>query len=110
MQKKSYIICFVIIMISTISITSQIVADDYNKENNNITLFNRYIIFGLMSQINEPYSELLDFEINRFALIFGDNEIQKLNQGEMIRLHGTTFGVITNNIFIGLISDWSIIG
>ena len=72
------------------------------------TPLRKFFIFGIMERIDT--GENIEFQITSFALIIGGGENQILTKGEMIRIYGPMIGISTNTIFIGMVSDWSIIG
>ena len=79
-----------------------------NPDEESLSL-DKYFYIAKMERI-DPEEYNFDFEILSFAIIIGNGEINRLNTGEMIRLHGPMFGIVINNLHIGIISDWSIIG
>lgn len=86
-----------------------VIADNGNQDAVlKTTPLHKFLVFGVMQRIES--SEHFDFEITLFTLILGGGSSQRLNKGEMIRLHGPMIGIATNNIFIGIVTDWSIIG
>ncbi len=97
------------LLITTIlPITGTVVASDDSQEAVlETTPFSKFFIFGIMERIDS--GENIEFEITSFALIIGGGENQILNKGEMIRIYGPMIGIATNNIFIGIVSHWSII-
>ena len=73
------------------------------------TPFGGYFIFGFMTLI-DPEESTSEFEIVSFTMIIGNGENIRLNQGEMIKIYVPIFALIFNNLFIGYIGDYSIIG
>jgi hypothetical protein len=68
-----------------------------------------YFIFGFMKLI-DPEDSITDFEIVSFIFLIGKGEFIRLNEGEMIEIHEPIFGIIFNNLFVGYIGDYSMIG
>ena len=73
------------------------------------TLFGGYFIFGFMKLI-DPKESRNEFEIVSFVILFEKGDTIRLNQGEMIKINPPIFGIIFNNLFVGYIGDYSIIG
>lgn len=75
----------------------------------NVLQLDGYYIFGFMSLI-DPETSNSEFEVVSFVYIRGNGETTRLDQGEMIKIYAPIFGVVFNNMFIGYIGDYSIIG
>jgi hypothetical protein len=68
-----------------------------------------YFIFGLMHLMN-PEESITDFEIVSFVYLVGNGNIVRLNEGELIEIHEPIFAIVFNNLFVGYIGDYSMIG
>jgi len=68
-----------------------------------------YFIFGFMKLI-DPDESISEFEVVSFVMLIGNGEKIRLDEGEMVKIYEPIIGVIYNNLFIGLIGDYSIIG
>ncbi len=106
MNKKIVGIFIMMLLITTIL---PITGADTDNNDNQEAIFNKYFYFGMMESI-DPEEYNFDFEISLFAIIIGNGEVIKLNEGEILRLHSPMFGIVINKFHIGIISDWSLIG
>lgn len=109
MQRK--IICIMISTLFFASIIPTINASQY-KENQvffDSSQFGSYFIFGFMKHI-DPEESLSEYEVVSFVILRGNGETIRLNDGEMIKLHGSIIAISFNNFFMGVIGDYSIIG
>ena len=106
--KIIYVVIGLLFFCSTIPITSaginQITTESLEPE-----LLGGYFIFGFMKHI-DPEESLSEFEIVSFVMLIGNGEITRLNEGEMIKIHGPIFAMVFNNLFVGIIGDYSMIG
>jgi hypothetical protein len=73
------------------------------------TPLNGYFLFGFMTLI-DPDTSISEFEVVSFVYLRGNGDTTRLNQGEMIKIYAPIFGVIFNDLFIGYVGDYSIIG
>jgi len=105
------IICLVVSTLIFCAAFPSTCAIEKNIENEAVepTSFGGYFIFGFMKLI-DPDESISEFEVVSKVIIIGNGETTRLNQGEMIKLHGTILGLVYNNLFIGYIGDYSIIG
>ena len=110
MRKKliGMLVCAVVAAALLMPTGAVIASDDTQDAVLKTTPLRKFFVFGIMQRIES--SEHFDFEITLFTLVLGGGSSQKLNEGEMIRLYGPMIGIATNNMFIGVVSDWSVIG
>lgn len=80
----------------------------YDEEFNHTSL-NGYFLFGFMTLIDTDTS-ISEFEVVSFVYLRGNGDTTRLNQGETIKIYAPIFGVIYNDLFIGYVGDYSIIG
>ena len=73
------------------------------------TLLSGYFLFGFMTLI-DPDTSISEFEVVSFVYLRGNGDTTRLNLGEMIKIYAPIFGVTYNDLFIGYIGDYSIIG
>ena len=108
---KIKIICMAISTLFICGTIPTTIASQYDISKDLIehSQFGGFFIFGFMKLI-DPEESISEFEVVSFILLIGNGEKIRLNEGEMIKIHGPIFGVIYNNLFIGIIGDYSIIG
>ncbi len=108
---KRKIICVIISVLffcTIIPMTSAVINKD-TIESPESEPIGGYFIFGFMKLMDSEES-ITDFEIVSFIFLIGNGEFIRLNEGEMIEIHEPIFGIIFNNLFMGYIGDYSMIG
>jgi len=109
-MKKKIVGIFICMLFVFSGLASATINLEKNVEpKNEPQAFNIYFYIAKMERV-DPEVYNFDFVILSFAFIIGNGEINRLNEGEMIRLEAPIFGIIFNNFHIGIASDWSIIG
>ena len=78
------------------------------KEANNTESDGRILVIGIMEKMDNTETTI-DYEVLSFAWFF-EGGLQKLNEGEMVRLHSPAIIIDIFNLVIGFCDDWSIIG
>jgi len=101
-----FFICFLFLTTGIVSAADTV--DSNNEKNTQESRGNRLFVFGRMEQIDYAGNSI-DFVVISFVLIKDGKEINRLNDGETIRLYAPMIGLLINKIVIGFFSDWEIL-
>jgi len=99
-------ICFLFLITGIVSATNT--SDINNEKNIEENRGNRLFVFGGMEQIDYAGNSI-DIIVISFVFIKDGKDINRLNNGETVRLYAPMIGFLINKIVIGFFSDWEIL-
>jgi hypothetical protein len=108
MKKKIFGIFLVMLFVFSGFASATINIDDTQEIIESPKPVSKIIVIGLMERMDNTETTI-DYEVLAFAL-FIEGGVQRLNEGEMVRLYSPAIILDFFNLVIGFCEDWSIIG